>query len=223
VIGIAGSVAVGKSTTSRILQALLSRWPDHPEVALVTTDGFLPQRRTRAPRADGPQGLPGVLRHPRAGALRRRGEGRRRRGARAGLLAPHLRHRPRREDRGPPAGRADRRGAQRPADRAPPTTGACSSPTSSTSRSTSTPTRPTSALVRRALPPCATPRSRTRGPTSTGTPTSTTPRPTRSRRHLAADQRPQPASERPADPLPGDLILRKGPDHAVERVLLRKL
>jgi type I pantothenate kinase len=34
-------VAVGKSTTSRILQALLSRWPDHPEVALVTTDGFL--------------------------------------------------------------------------------------------------------------------------------------------------------------------------------------
>jgi type I pantothenate kinase len=41
VLGIAGSVAVGKSTTSRILQALLSRWPDHPEVALVTTDGFL--------------------------------------------------------------------------------------------------------------------------------------------------------------------------------------
>lgn len=41
VIGVAGSVAVGKSTTSRILQALLSRWPHHPEVALVTTDGFL--------------------------------------------------------------------------------------------------------------------------------------------------------------------------------------
>lgn len=41
VIGLAGSVAVGKSTTSRILQALLSRWSDHPEVALVTTDGFL--------------------------------------------------------------------------------------------------------------------------------------------------------------------------------------
>jgi type I pantothenate kinase len=41
VIGVAGSVAVGKSTTSRILQALLSRWPDHPEVTLVTTDGFL--------------------------------------------------------------------------------------------------------------------------------------------------------------------------------------
>lgn len=41
VIGVAGSVAVGKSTFARILQALLSRWPDHPRVALVTTDGFL--------------------------------------------------------------------------------------------------------------------------------------------------------------------------------------
>ena len=41
VIGIAGSVAVGKSTFARILQALLSRWPDHPQVQLVTTDGFL--------------------------------------------------------------------------------------------------------------------------------------------------------------------------------------
>ena len=41
IIGVAGSVAVGKSTTSRILQALLSRWPNHPNVALVTTDGFL--------------------------------------------------------------------------------------------------------------------------------------------------------------------------------------
>lgn len=41
IIGLAGSVAVGKSTTSRILQALLSRWPDHPKVDLVTTDGFL--------------------------------------------------------------------------------------------------------------------------------------------------------------------------------------
>jgi len=41
IIGLAGSVAVGKSTTARILQALLARWPDHPKVALVTTDGFL--------------------------------------------------------------------------------------------------------------------------------------------------------------------------------------
>jgi type I pantothenate kinase len=41
VIGIAGSVAVGKSTTARILQALLSRWPNHPVVELVRTVGFL--------------------------------------------------------------------------------------------------------------------------------------------------------------------------------------
>ena len=41
VISIAGSVAVGKSTTARILEALLERWPQHPSVALVTTDGFL--------------------------------------------------------------------------------------------------------------------------------------------------------------------------------------
>ncbi len=41
VIGVAGSVAVGKSTFARLLQAALSRWPDHPRVALVTTDGFL--------------------------------------------------------------------------------------------------------------------------------------------------------------------------------------
>lgn len=41
IIGIAGSVAVGKSTFARILQALLARWPGHPNVDLVTTDGFL--------------------------------------------------------------------------------------------------------------------------------------------------------------------------------------
>jgi type I pantothenate kinase len=41
VIGVAGSVAVGKSTTARVLKALLSRWPNTPRVELVTTDGFL--------------------------------------------------------------------------------------------------------------------------------------------------------------------------------------
>ncbi len=41
VIGVAGSVAVGKSTTARLLRVLLSRWPDTPRVELVTTDGFL--------------------------------------------------------------------------------------------------------------------------------------------------------------------------------------
>src|SRR5262249_45853948 len=41
IIGVAGSVGVGKSTTSRVLKALLSHWPSHPRVDLVTTDGFL--------------------------------------------------------------------------------------------------------------------------------------------------------------------------------------
>ena len=41
IIGCAGSVAVGKSTTARVLKALLARWPDHPRVDLITTDGFL--------------------------------------------------------------------------------------------------------------------------------------------------------------------------------------
>jgi type I pantothenate kinase len=41
IIGVAGSPAVGKSTTARVLQALLTRWPPKPKVDLVTTDGFL--------------------------------------------------------------------------------------------------------------------------------------------------------------------------------------
>ena len=50
VIGLGGSVAVGKSTTARVLQALLARWPDHPRVDLVTTDGFLRPNRVLAER-----------------------------------------------------------------------------------------------------------------------------------------------------------------------------
>ncbi|MRG86492.1 type I pantothenate kinase [Salinibacillus xinjiangensis] len=41
IIGVAGSVAVGKSTTARIIKALLSRWPNHPKVEIITTDGYL--------------------------------------------------------------------------------------------------------------------------------------------------------------------------------------
>ena len=41
IIGVAGSVAVGKSTTARVLEALLARWPNVPKVDLITTDGFL--------------------------------------------------------------------------------------------------------------------------------------------------------------------------------------
>lgn len=46
IIGVAGSVAVGKSTTSRILRELLARWKNHPQVQLITTDGFLMPNET---------------------------------------------------------------------------------------------------------------------------------------------------------------------------------
>jgi type I pantothenate kinase len=59
VIGLAGSVAVGKSTTSRVLQALLASWPGHPQVSLVTTDGFLlPQRILEARGLERRKGFP---------------------------------------------------------------------------------------------------------------------------------------------------------------------
>jgi type I pantothenate kinase len=45
IVAIAGSVAVGKSTVARLLRSLLAKWPDHPKVDLVTTDGFLYQTR----------------------------------------------------------------------------------------------------------------------------------------------------------------------------------
>ena len=59
VIGIAGSVGVGKSTFARLLQAVLARWPDHPNVALVTTDGFLhPTRELERRRLMHRKGFP---------------------------------------------------------------------------------------------------------------------------------------------------------------------
>ena len=59
VIGVGGSVAVGKSTFARVLRALLARWPDHPRVDLVTTDGFLLANRVLEERgALGRKGFP---------------------------------------------------------------------------------------------------------------------------------------------------------------------
>jgi len=59
VIGIAGSVAVGKSTFARVLRALLARWPAHPRVDLVTTDGFLlPNAALEAQGTLGRKGFP---------------------------------------------------------------------------------------------------------------------------------------------------------------------
>lgn len=59
VIGVGGSVAVGKSTFARLLRTLLSRWPAHPRVDLVTTDGFLhPNRVLESRGALGRKGFP---------------------------------------------------------------------------------------------------------------------------------------------------------------------
>jgi type I pantothenate kinase len=59
IIAIAGSVAVGKSTFARILRAALARWPDHPAVDLVTTDGFLyPLRKLEESRLMSRKGFP---------------------------------------------------------------------------------------------------------------------------------------------------------------------
>ncbi|HVQ11187.1 MAG TPA: type I pantothenate kinase [Methyloceanibacter sp.] len=59
VIGLAGSVAAGKSTTARVLRALLARWPSHPSVALVPTDGFLfPNAQLEARRLMNRKGFP---------------------------------------------------------------------------------------------------------------------------------------------------------------------
>jgi type I pantothenate kinase len=65
IIGIAGSVAVGKSTFARILQALLAQWPDHPKVDLITTDGFL--YRKGFPESYDTRALLDVLRRIKSG------------------------------------------------------------------------------------------------------------------------------------------------------------
>ena len=85
---------VGKSTTARVLQALLKRWPPKPKVDLVTTDGFLlSDCGARARRADAEEGFPRKLRPAGAAVVPERHQGRAPPGARADLFAHHLRHR----------------------------------------------------------------------------------------------------------------------------------
>ena len=123
------------------------RWPNTPKVDLVTTDGFLLpnavlkreglMERKGFPESYDLAALLAFLRDIKAGKGARHG---------AGLFAPHLRHRARRDDQRRPAGHPDPRRAQRAADLAPAArrAGRCpSSPTSSISRSISTPTRRT--------------------------------------------------------------------------------
>ena len=117
VIGVAGSVAVGKSTTARVLQALLGplgtssagRPRHHRRIPL-------PERRTVPTKHDAPQGFSGKLRPSRVDAVRHVGEVGRRSGLRAGVFASALRHRARREADHPPPGHPHPRGAQRAAD-----------------------------------------------------------------------------------------------------------
>ena len=118
IIGVAGSVAVGKSTTARVLQALLARWTNVPKVDLVTTDGFLLpnavlEREGLMEKKGFPESydLPALLRFlsdVKAGRAS---------GARADLFAPDLRRGAEPMARDRPAGHPDRRRAQRAADR----------------------------------------------------------------------------------------------------------
>ena len=119
IIGIAGSVAGGKSTTARVLQALLARWSPRPRVDLVTTDGFLHPnavlerlgliQKKGFPASYDQSLLLSFLSDIKAG---------RRQGARAGLFAFELGHRSEQVAGGRPARHSDRRGRQRVADRA---------------------------------------------------------------------------------------------------------
>ena len=117
----AGSVAVGKSTTARLLKELLARWPGTPEVELVTTDGFLYpnaelERRNLLQRKGFPES------YDRRALLRFVAEVK---SGKAEVSAPVYSHLTYdivagRADRGAPARRAHRRGAQRPAGAAAP-------------------------------------------------------------------------------------------------------
>ena len=223
----AGSVSVGKSTTARLLRLLLARWPQHPRVELVTTDGFLlPNAELAAPRVDGPQGLPRVLRPARAAALRHRGQGRPGRGARAGVLAPGLRHRARRAaDRAPPghpAAGGAQRAAARPAGRAAAGAGGQRLHRLLGLRGRGHRGHP--ALVRRAVPAAAgdrVPRPRVVLP-----PLRRAGRGRRGRarrEHLGGDQRAEPGAQHLPTRGRATLVLRKGPAHSVTGIRLRKV
>ncbi len=94
VIGVAGSVAVGKSTTSRVLQELLARWPQHPRVELVTTDGFLYPNRVLEERGlMDRKGFPESFDRRALVDFVARAKVRRRPSRDAGVLTHRLRHR----------------------------------------------------------------------------------------------------------------------------------
>ena len=94
IIGIAGSVAAGKSTTARVLQALLTRWPNTPKVQLVTTDGFLrPNAELIRQGIMDRKGFPESYDGTAVLALSFRSQGGTAQCRRSGLFAYHLRYR----------------------------------------------------------------------------------------------------------------------------------
>ena len=145
IIGVAGSVAVGKSTTARVLQALLARWPNTPKVDLVTTDGFLlPNAVLESEGLMEKKGFPESYDLPTLAALSRRREGGAPAGARADLFASGLRRDAEPVGRGRSSRHPDRRGAERvcrPAIRRRTARKSLTCRTSSTSRCSSTPRR----------------------------------------------------------------------------------
>ena len=120
IIGVGGSVAVGKSTTARVLQALLGPLAERAE-GRSHHHRWLPlsECRARPRRPDGEKGLSGKLRPAGAAAFPLRHQGRAAPGSRAGLFAPDLRRDPEPVDRDRPAGHFDRRRPQCAASRAP--------------------------------------------------------------------------------------------------------
>ena len=116
IIGVGGSVAAGKSTTARVLQALLARWPNVPKVDLLTTDGFLfPNAVLEREGLMEKKGFPESYDLTGAVALSVRHQGRPPSGAGARIFASGLRRHPQPMGRNRPAGHSHRRGAQRAA------------------------------------------------------------------------------------------------------------
>ena len=208
VIGIAGSVAVGKSTTARCCASCSPAGRDHPRVELVTTDGFLLPNAELEPRGCSTARASRVLRPARPAPVPRRREvAAADEVAAPGLLAPDLRHRARRDGRRAPAGRPDRRGPQRAAARPHPTRTdgpalACRD-FFDFSIYVDAARADVARLVRRALPArCGRPRSPTRRRTSTGTRRSPTTRraATATLAIWARGQRAEPGAEHPSRP-----------------------
>ena len=229
VIGIAGSVAVGKSTTARLLRELLAHWPEHPNVSLVTTDGFLyPNAELESRGLLERKGFPESYDRRALLQVRDRHQVRQGDGHGAGLLPPRVRRDARQAARVAPARHRLDRGAQRaPAGPGRPRrdTSGSRCATSSTSRCTSTPPPTTSgAGTPSASCGCARPPSATRRRTSSATRTCRcrrrSPRPSASGTRSTAPTSTTTSSRRASR---ATLVLRKDADHSVRYVRLRKL